>query len=230
MCNLVKATSLSVLLLSAVTGAVQAAEYSAGGTFGSQGFGVAVDKKSELHLRSGDQIQWRVFTSGLISDDVDDIELNNKDYTVDFDSKTLSVGASWYPFAEGFSSNLFVAGGLSYMDLSIKGTTEDNQAFSVDGVQVGSGDGVGLRTDIDHSTVAPYLSLGWGNRIREDRGLSYFVEVGVFQSLSDADVTVEEVGAGMAFTQQNLANERRDIEDDVNGTNGFISVAVTYHF
>ncbi|WLQ13956.1 hypothetical protein O5O45_29975 [Hahella aquimaris] len=220
----------TLILAAAYATSAQAADYSVGGMLGTQGVGVTAAKRTDWSLVDEDQLQLRFTFGGLDVDDVDDLELSGTKYKADYRTGTLTGGVDWYPFSGKYVDNIFFSGGLVYFDHDIKGTTKSGQSFNVGGAHVSSSDNVRLDAEVDQSSWAPYLSLGWGNRIRSESGFSFQAELGVMTPLSDPDVKLSARDPGGVLSADNLERERRDIEDDLGGAQGFLSVAVTYQF
>ena len=216
-----------VTLLSSMAYADEA-KYSIGGTFGTTGTGATVSSTTDWSLTEGDQIQWRVNLSGMSVDDVDDLELSNVDYEGDVEVGALQGGLDWYPFSGRYTDRFFVSTGLMYLSYDIDALSERDQSFSVGNTRIGPNDTTRLNTEIDGSGVGPYLSLGWGNRIRGESGISFSAEVGVMTDFSDPDVKVSAVNG--VIPESDLDHERKQIEDDYDSLNGFINLALTYQF
>ncbi len=226
-------TQLSGSLLAAsclMASMAYGADYSVGGRLGTQGIGASVTQKQDWSLTDGDQFQLRFLVTGLDVNDIDDLELNGRDYKGDISAYSLQGGIDWYPFSGRYTDNFFFSTGLTYFDNDIKGTSKDYLNDSIGGASVTSADKVKLNAAIEQSSVAPYLSLGWGNRIREEGGLSFQAELGFMAPFSDADVKLTATDPNSRLSAQNLERERQKIEDDLGDIYGFLSVAVTYQF
>ncbi|OZG70705.1 hypothetical protein BTA51_24245 [Hahella sp. CCB-MM4] len=221
----------SVLAASFLTASfAHGADYSVGGRLGTQGIGASLTQKQDWSLTDGDQLQLRFLVVGLDVNDIDDLELNGRDYKGDISSYSLQGGVDWYPFSGRYTDNFFFSTGLTYFDNDINGTSKDYLSANIGGTSVTSADRVKLNADIEQSSLAPYLSMGWGNRIREEGGLSFQAELGFMAPFSDADVKLTATDPGSRLSAQNLERERQRIEDDLGDIYGFLSVAVTYQF
>ncbi len=223
--SFIKGAALAVAIAS-ITGTVYAADYSAGATLGSSGVGVSVSKKTDWHFIEGDQVQLRGTIAGLSTDKKDtDIDISGVDYDADLDLSSLQLGVDWYPFA----NSVFFSGGLLSSDLELNGTSRNNKAYNVGGVNVLPSDNVSLNLDVDQSSVSPYISVGWGNRIRDNAGFAFHAELGLASS-SGADVTLTATDPNNVLSAANIERERKELEDDFDGILAFANIGVSYHF
>jgi len=62
------------------------------------------------------------------------------------------------------------------------------------------------------------------------KGFGFQAEVGAAIPTSDADVTLSAVDPNNYLSPANLAKEKKDIEDDINGIQGFVTATVYYQF
>lgn len=212
-----KLTTLFIALAGFTHISAQAADMSVGLNIGSYGVGAQVSGLTSYHFIENDQIQWRAVVGGLSGDidDDDEIELNDIDYRGDVDVFGVQLGADWYPFEQrGF----FVSGGLAYFD----------HEFDLRSVPGSFDSKARLNTEIEHDSVAPYISVGWGNKIDSEPGFSFYAETGLLLPLNDADVTVSNPNGGLSAAY--LAQEKNDIEDDLDGVQLLFNLGVSYHF
>lgn len=219
-------TALAALLL--LTTSANSADYAAGIGFGT-GPGVNFALKNKIHFRDDDQVQTRFDIYGFGVDDADDMELEDIDYKGDLDISTAKATMDWYPFSGG-AKKVFFSGGLAYSNFEIDGEAKLDKSFNVGSTQVNPGDIQSLTLDIDHNPVSPYLGVGWGNRIGEDSGFSFMVELGVAMPLSDADVSLTSEDSAGVISAADLKAEQDQIEDELDGLAAIGSIALTYHF
>ncbi len=205
--------------------------YAAGLTIGSEGFGANISAKTPWKLMTHDQLQWRVMMSGLsVSDDDAGLDYGSVEYQdIDLSMFTLQGGLDWYPF-QGWANSVFFSAGLMFSDRDFSGVADTTKSFSVGGQSVSPGDVESFKTDIEQSGVLPYLSVGWGNKITGRRGFNFQAEVGVAAPTSKADVKLAVVDSNNVISANNLAAEKKDIEDDFNDVRLFAMATVTYHF
>ncbi len=208
----------------------QASDYSLGGTVGSQGLGVSFTKRSELNLVESDQLQWHLLLSGYSFEDAEDVKVHQNDYEADVEAGSLQAGLNWYPSTSSYMKGLFLSAGAIYFDNQIKGTTQDKQTINVGGAIIESDQGVQLTTDIDHTSLAPYFGIGWGNRLSAESGFSFRAELGALAALNKADVSVALINHNNQVSDAQLENERRDIRDEQSRVKLFAQLDLAYQF
>ncbi|MGB0867654.1 MAG: hypothetical protein ACPGSC_14175, partial [Granulosicoccaceae bacterium] len=81
---------------------------------------------------------------------------------------------------------------------------------------------------IDQSAVAPYLGIGWGNKLAGKSGLSFFAELGVMKPLDDAKVSLTSTSDSV--TQADINKEKREIEDAFNEARLTAALGLSYRF
>ena len=222
-------TAYSTLLgITALTASlsVAAADYSAGLTLGTTGLGLNFSQKSNLQFRENDQIQTRLQIAGISVDDIDEIEINDTDYEGDLETISGLATLDWYPFDNRF----FVSAGLNYGDYDLSMNSEKDQAFDIGSHRVGRNDNVTANLDVDHNGLAPYLGIGWGNRIGVDNGFSFLAEVGMLIPGTDPDVKYTVTDPDNQVPVEDIAAEKKKIEDELDGIAAVASIGVTYHF
>ena len=208
-----------------------AADYSLGLELTSYGAQIGVSGQSAM----SDQVQWRLSGGGVsLSDstlDDTEAEVDNVSYDKDFglDVANVKAGYEWYPISTGLASNLFIAGGIAYLNEEFSGKSDTDKQQTIGSVTTSPGDGRQVQLDIERATILPYASLGWGNRISNGSGFSFRAEVGVTKALQDYDVTLKSVGT-TSISQADLDLEKRSIEDEVNKASSFVSLGVSYVF
>ncbi|MCF6282382.1 MAG: hypothetical protein L3J28_09260 [Candidatus Polarisedimenticolaceae bacterium] len=77
---------------------------------------------------------------------------------------------------------------------------------------------ISLDGKVEFSPIAPYLGIGWGNAIADDKGWGFNVDLGVlFQGEPDLDLTAsgDPVIINSALFQANLKKESDSAEDDL---------------
>ena len=221
--------AISLCGIALLNAPVMAADYSVGAGIGTFGFGVGVSGKTSWHFNDHDQIQWRAAIGGIDIGDIEDTEVNGVEYNADVENQGFQGGLEWYPFRSGFAKSLFFSGGIAHMDFRFDGRSELNESFDIGGTRVRPGDGRQIQTTIEQDGFAPYFTVGWGNRIGENSGLSFRAEAGVMTPFNDPEVEVRSVGT-TAIAQNDLDRERRDIEDDIDTVSGFLSIGINYQF
>ena len=226
---------LPIFLLASTSGflglaQVQAQDLSVAGTVGTQGLGVSFNAGSDLTFIENDQIQWHFSLSGYGIDDAEDIKVHKNDYEADVKNGSAQAGLNWYPISQKSMKGLFLSAGAIYFDYELDGTTEDDQTIHIGDIALTSKQGVQLKTDIEHTSMAPYFGIGWGNRLNGEAGFSYRAEVGAFVALSSAQVDVELVNHNGEVSDVDLEKERQDILDEQEYVKVFAQLDIGYQF
>ncbi len=224
----------SGLLVSTGLLAEDQAKHTAGITLGPVGLGVTASGSTDFSFIADDQIQWRTGISYINADfdDDDDIEIAGIDYEGDITATEFRGGIDWYPFGDtGWSRKVFFSGGLSVSDGELDAKADTDRRFKVGDTTVNPGDITSLRVETDGTQAMPYLSVGWGNKIDGKPGFDFQAEVGFRVPTRDYDVTLTAVDPNNVISAEDLAKERRQIEDDINqDILPFAMIGVTYHF
>lgn len=208
-----------------------ASDYSLGIEVGTHGVALGISGQSAI----SNNVQWRLGGGGISLSsatlDGSEAELDDVSYDEDFDLETdhFRAGYEWYPANSGWASNLFIAGGVAYLDEGFSAKSDTSAQQLIGSVTTTPGDGRQIQVDVDRSTILPYASLGWGNRLANGRGFSFRAEVGITRALQDYDITVKSVGS-TSISQADLDAEKRNIEDELEDANSFISAGVSYVF
>ena len=209
---------------------VHAQDTSIAGTVGSQGLGVSLTSGSEFTLIENDQIQWRLSLSGYGIDEAEDVKGDKNEYEADIKTGSFQASFNWYPISQDSMKGLFLSAGAIYFDHTLEGTTEDDQTIHIGDIALTSKQGVQLKTDIEHTSMAPYFGVGWGNRLNGEAGLSFRAEVGAFVALSSAQVDVELINHNGEVSDVELEKERQDILDEQEWVKLFAQLDIGYQF
>ncbi|MCG8613732.1 MAG: hypothetical protein MI864_24740 [Pseudomonadales bacterium] len=205
-------------------------QYAIGGSIGTSGLGISVSGKTPWSFVQDDQVQWRGALAGMSIDDIDDLEINNTEYKdADFASYNLQTGLDWYPF-QGWAEEIFFSSGLLLNKTDISGFADMDKTFKVGNKEVRKGDITSLELDIEDKGVMPYISVGWGNKLANERGFDFHAELGLAAAFQSPDVKLTAVDPDNFLSAADLAREKDDIEDDLQGLRGFINATVSYHF
>jgi hypothetical protein len=135
---------------------------------------------------------------------------NSATYDVDLNLLNVSTLADYHPFK---SSGFKMTGGLVFNDNNIEGsaTSDGDQVFEIGDQEFSTSEVGSVDTNIEVTrSVAPYLGIGWGNPVRESKGLGFWFNLGVMLGGSpNIEVTPN--------INENLPDEQRqEIEDRVN--------------
>jgi hypothetical protein len=146
------------------------------------------------------------------------------DYDLDLEWQTITLLADWYPFGNPFR---FTAGLMS-------NGNELNGSSTSSGLTIGNTfyPGIGLDTNLDFDSTAPYLGVGWGNALSANSGWGFNVDVGImFQG--SGNVTLTPTGPAVALVNPaDIAVEEQNFEDDIKDYKYYpvFSFGVSYKF
>lgn len=193
----------AVLLPCGVAGAAFE-EWAIGAKAGTLGLGgeITTNLAPDVHLRGS--IQW--FELDF------DVEFDDIDYDVNVDLLNPLLLIDWYPFAGDFRIS---AGAL------FNGTEIDLEATSAEPIEIGDSvyrpDEFGsIRGESDFDDIAPYIGIGFGNHLSQDRHWGFSTDMGVaFIGSPNVDLRVTGPFADNPLLLADLEEEEREIEDDL---------------
>ena len=159
-----------------------------------------------------------------------DRKIDEIDYDFDLNLFSGVLLADWHYLGSAFR----LSGGLVFNqnEIDLKAKTDDdyfiidNRAYSVEDV----GD---LNGTIDFNKISPYLGIGWGDAVGEDKRLSFFIDLGVlFQGSPQATMSATGSIASDPDFQRHLKNEEKEIEDASENYKFYpvIAIGVAYKF
>ena len=91
-------------------------------------------------------------------------------------------------------------------------------------------DDVTLNVDVVQESAAPYLSMGWGNRLHDQRRWYFQAELGLIAPFDDPEVSLSATDPQNVLSTADIAAEQKQLEDELGGLNLFTSLSVTYRF
>lgn len=210
------AAAAGTLLLATTATPASAADMGISGHVGTLGAGL------DLAYGVSDNLVGRVgFNKLTISEDFTEEDI---DYSADLELESVHALADWHVFGGGFR----VTGGVVF----------NGNAFSGDAT-VESGDQVGdatatsdgrLALDVEYDDVAPYVGIGWGNRVRGWSKVSFSIDAGVMaQGSADVNITNDGVSG---VTESDIEEEEREVEDELENFELYpvISASIVYRF
>ena len=159
-------------------------------------------------------------------------KLGSTKYDMDVDMVTLPILLDIHPLGGNFhlTAGLYIQPDVS-ADINATPTSDKQIGEHTYPPEV-----IGtLRGEVEaKNAVAPYLGIGFGNTVGEDRLLTLHLEIGViFQSY---DSTLTSDGAGMTTKldtfREDLKKEEKNIQDDLNKLGIFpvVTLGLAWHF
>lgn len=156
------------------------------------------------------------------------------DYNFKMKLSTFDALLDWYPTTTGFR----LTGGLVYNGNKITASAKPNAGgtYTFNGntytaAQAGKVDG-----KVDFRTVAPYLGIGWGNAVADDKGWGLLSDLGVmFQGSANTALSNSGCSASAQICSRlasDLAAENSKFDDKVNKFKLYpvLRVGVSYKF
>lgn len=195
------------------------------GKIGTLGYG------AELNFGSSDSFSARIGLNAYT------YKYNGNSSTVNYDFKlqlqTVSALADWYPFSGGFRTSAGLLYNNNKVSLNALPTSGN---YTINDIPYTSAQVSSMQGTMTFNKVAPYLGIGWGNPVAEDKGWGLVTDVGVlFQGKPKTSLTVT-CGAltvlQCATLQTNAAAENAKLESDLSSFKLWpvISLGISYQW
>lgn len=158
-----------------------------------------------------------------------DEEEDDVDYDVDLNLFSGSALLDWHPFAGTFR----ISGGLLLNKNELEMDARPNEPVEIGDQEYAASEVGTLSGDLDFRSVAPYVGIGWGNAVGEDKRWGFVCDLGiVYQGSPDADLEATGPIASDATFQADLAREEENLEDDFEFLKYYpvISFGISYKF
>lgn len=99
-------------------------------------------------------------------------------YELDLKANTYDALVDWYPMQ---GSAFRLTGGLSYNanQINARGKPSATGQYSIQGNQYNVSDVGTVSGKVEFNKVAPYLGIGWGRRLKDEKGWSFSTDIGV---------------------------------------------------
>lgn len=220
---------LTLVAASSFTNISNASEQSLGAQISGLGVGVQYTHTLDWSFLDSDQIQFKVAASGLSGDDIEEFETSG-DYDTNIDIVSFNTGLNWYPFSGRFARNIYFSTGLLYLDAKLDGTSESNQNFRVGQTNILSSDDFSLTIESEQKLLTPYFGIGWGNRLSERTGFYFQAELTVIPNLDKSDYTLRARDPNQLLQPDDLALERRELENDEADLAANFTLSLGYQF
>jgi len=168
---------------------------------------------------------------GLNAFNYDDrVSQSGIDYQADLKLRSGLILLDWYPAGSGFR----VSGGLVFNEnyLDARGVARDG-SFSIGGVSYPAAQVGELSGEVRFRSLAPYVGFGYSKGFGRDGRWGVTFDAGVIvQGKPEVSLTARGPAADDPAFQQSLAQEERDLEDDLDSFRYFpvLSLGVRYGF
>jgi hypothetical protein len=214
---------VAIVVVLSLSGRVGAAfdEWAIGAKAGTLGIGgeLTTNLVPDVHLRGS--VQW--FGLGF------EAEIENIDYDVDVELFNPMLVLDWYPF----SGNFRISAGVLFNGSDIDLEATSDEPIEIGGTIYNPEDLGSIRGESDFDDVAPYIGIGFGNPLSSDGHWGFTTDAGVaFIGSPNVNLSVTGPFAGNAALQADLAEEEREIEDDLDAVRIYpvLSMSIYYRF
>lgn len=210
------AAAAGMLMLATATQPAGAADMGISGHVGTLGAGF------DLAYGVSDNFVTRIGVNKLtVSDDFTESDI---EYSADLELESVHALADWHVLGGGFR----ITGGVVFNNNALSGNANIEPGDEIGGQQVTQGGELDL--DVTFDDVAPYIGVGWGNRVRGWSKLAFSVDVGIMGQGSP-DVDLDDNNTTDA-SDADLRREERNLEDDLEDFDLYpvISASLVYRF
>lgn len=196
-------------LAGSVTAAEDVNRFSAGVTGGTLGLG------AEVGYAFSPRVRIRGLAAGLdASHDIEPDGQSDLRYDADVELRNAAAFVDFHPF----SGNFRVSAGMVVSDNSGDGSATCRQTFC----NFGDGSNIlvqGDRVDVDvefSDAAHPYLGIGWSSTPDSTGDWLFSIDLGAtYLGDPDVDASISGPSSGNPLAQQEVENEERNIEDDL---------------
>lgn len=156
-----------------------------------------------------------------------EFELDGINYTTEFPTPQIMVTADWHPGATAF----YFSGGLHSISDGFKVTAAPTEPVQI-GDDTYQPDDVGtLIGTLSGRDISPYLGIGLGNPLGDDREIGFQFDLGV-SFIGDPDIQLDHEGGNLSPTEEevldaNLRVEADRAEDDAIGIYPVINLGLS---
>jgi hypothetical protein len=214
-------TGILCFLIFSGSGYADSGRFAVAGKLSTLGAGVEITTRitSDVNLRLG---------ANTFSHDYSG-EVNDVDYDLDLDLLSGLILLDWHPFHGGFR----LSGGGVINRNEIDMTSNPTVTYTIGNKSYTFSDVGTLTGKVDFDKIAPYAGIGWGNAVGKDKRWGLALDMGVvFQGSPDIDLVANGLLASVPSFQEDLAREKKDIEDKLDRYEYYpvIAFGITYKF
>jgi hypothetical protein len=193
------------------------------GKIGTLGYG------AELNFGSSDSFSARLGLNAYT------YKYNANSNTVNYDFKlqmqTVSALADWYPFSGGFRTSA----GLLYNNNKVSlGAMPTGGNFTIGTGTYSTTQVSSLQGTMTFNKIAPYLGIGWGNPVANDKGWGLVTDIGVlFQGSPKTSLTATcNPAPCSAGIQADVAAENTKVQNDLSNFKFWpvVSLGISYQW
>jgi len=173
-----------------------------------------------LNLRAGANVLWFDY----------EVNTSDIDYDLDVDLLSFPILLDWHPFKK---SAFRISAGMLINQNEADAEASSQAIYTIGGTDYTAAEVGTLSGHVDFNEVAPYVGIGWGNAVGKNKNWSFSCDFGVvYQGAANIDLTASGPIASDPTFQANLAQERKELEDELDDYKYYpvISLGVTYKF
>lgn len=133
-------------------------------------------------------------------------------YDLDLKANTYDALIDWYPEK---GSSFRITGGVAYNgnQIAVHGKPDAAGSYSIQGNTYNAASVGSVTGKVDFNKVAPYLGIGWGRNLKDEKGWSFSTDIGVlFQGSPKTSLTANGCSAGPAVCNQFASDVARENE------------------
>ncbi|MCK5919248.1 MAG: hypothetical protein KAG34_12540, partial [Cocleimonas sp.] len=143
-------------------------DYSVGFKVGTMGLGVELNKPLQ------ESLDFRL-SLNYIEGQVSNFKVGSIEYDVDASATSIQAVLDWYPKQ---NKKLYLSGGFLLGNDNIN--PEPTPDFVFRGVKIGQAlDRFDVDLNVDYGDIAPYIGVGYSNKVAKDKGWYYSAELGL---------------------------------------------------
>lgn len=212
-------TAVAAILVACGPAGAALDEWALGLKTGTLGIGgeLTTDLAPNLNLRGS--IQWF---------DLDfDVELDDIDYDINVELFNPLLMLDWYPFQGG----LRISGGVLFNGSDISLEASPSESVEIGGTTYTPDEIGSLRGESDFDDISPYVGIGFGNPLSRDGHWGFTADAGV-AFIGSPNVNLRATGpfANDPALQADLAEEEREIEDDLDKIRFYPVLSMTLYY
>lgn len=208
-----------VLLFSALTASADSGRVAIGARAGTLGLGgdLMVNVLPDVNVRLG---------VGALSGDGDG-EWSDVDYDFEADLLTYPITVDWYPFEGSF----YVSAGIVINETDVSLDSRISGPLMIGGNIYTAAEIGTLSGDLSFDDVVPYVGIGWGNAFGRSKQWGFMADLGVaFIGAPDVSLSATGTAAANPAFVADLALEKADLEDDVDGMDIYPVLSASLYF
>lgn len=157
------------------------------------------------------------------------------EYDLDLKANTYDALLDWYPDKD---SSFRITGGVSYNGnrIDVHGRPNAAGAYSIQGNTYNAASVGDVTGKVDFNKIAPYLGIGWGRNLKDEKGWSFSTDLGVlFQGSPKTSLQASGCTAPAAVCNQfanDVARENEALAHEVHKFKVYpvLRIGVSYKF